>query len=256
MAGAEGLLLFARYAYPPNELGYCGPSDYRALLEYGSDGVTDPGLIQLARGFDGPWPYLTLIAGAAGLEDPFDIRVVEAYWIGNRLLDRVDMSSFGSTLLERFRAVAGRSWRHLAEAVPDGAVPHHGFHVFGVYPWTGLLGSDRDEHPLHVLDHCRIRWGKVVAVTGEQVSVRSRRLTWDGRQLALGPPQLETTRRSVGGRGFVDELKPGEWVSLHWQWVCDRLNPRQLANLRRYTSEQLEITNRRLASQGPSLAMA
>jgi hypothetical protein len=31
-------------------------------------------------------------------------------------------------------------------------VPHHSFHVFGVYPWVGLLGSDRGETPLHVLD--------------------------------------------------------------------------------------------------------
>ena len=29
-----GAAMFARYAYPPNELGYCGPGDGRDLLEY------------------------------------------------------------------------------------------------------------------------------------------------------------------------------------------------------------------------------
>ncbi|MGW1020020.1 DUF6390 family protein, partial [Streptomyces niveus] len=28
----RGAVLFARYAYPPNELGYCGPADSAALL--------------------------------------------------------------------------------------------------------------------------------------------------------------------------------------------------------------------------------
>ena len=43
-----------------------------------------------ARQFDGAWAYLESIARAAGIADPLDERVVEAYWIGNDLLDRVD----------------------------------------------------------------------------------------------------------------------------------------------------------------------
>ena len=33
-----GALLFARYAYPPNALGYCGADENRTLLEYGEAG--------------------------------------------------------------------------------------------------------------------------------------------------------------------------------------------------------------------------
>ncbi|MDQ4131396.1 MAG: DUF6390 family protein, partial [Actinomycetota bacterium] len=164
---ALGLVLFARYAYPPNVLGYCGPPDHQALLEYGSARVSDPGLAELARSFQGPFPYLTLIAGAAGIDDPFDARVVEAYWVGNRLLDGIDTALFGNVLMDRFRRVAGPSWRYLAEAIPAGCLPHHAFHVFGVYPWVGLLASGRSDLPLHVLDRCRIRWGRVVATEGD-----------------------------------------------------------------------------------------
>ncbi len=252
----DGASLFARYAYPPNELGYCGPPDHRALLEYGAAGVVDPGLVQLARGFDGAWPYLELIAGEAGIPNPLDRRVVEAYWVGNALLDRIDMPRFGNSLTDRFRRRAGSSFGFLAEHVPAGAVPHHSFHVFGVYPWVGLLGSDRGETPLFVLDRCRIRWGTIVSLEADQAIVRCKPLTWDGRALALGAPQLETVTRAVSGVGFLADLQAGDQVSLHWGWICDRLTPSQLRNLRAYTARQLTITNHEVAHPGPAAALA
>lgn len=248
-----GALLFARYAFPPNELGYCGPSDSRQLLDYGTTGVVDRGLAALARQFDGAWPYLELIAGATGNPDPLDHRVVEAYWVGNALLDRVGVTALGNSMDERFRRHLGRQFSMLAEVALAGGVPHHSFHVFSVYPWVGLLSADRiAARALEVLDRCRIRWGKVDAVTGDQVLVRSRPLTWDGRHLGLGEPVAETARRAVDGNGFVDELAAGDWVSLHWDWVCDRLSPRQLADLRRYSLRQLDITNHEVAHSGPA----
>ena len=255
-ARLDGASLFARYAYPPNELGYCGPPDHRALLEYGAAGVVDPGLVQLARGFDGAWPYLELIAGETGIRNPLDRRVVEAYWVGNGLLDRIDMSSFGASLTDRFRRRAGSSFSFLAEHIPAGAVPHHSFHVFGVYPWVGLLGSDRGETPLFVLDRCRIRWGTIVALESDRAVVRSKPLTWDGRALALGAPQVETVTRAVSGVGFVPDLAPGDTVSLHWGWICDRLSATQLRNLRAHTARQLVITNHEVAHPGPAAALA
>jgi hypothetical protein len=254
--GLAGPLLFARYAYPPNERGFCGPSDHTELFDYGTSGTNDRGLVQLARSFTGPWPYLKLIAGAAGIDDPFDARVVEAYWVGNELLDRVDMTDFGNGMLERFHKVAGASWGHLAEAIPAGAVAHHSFHVLGVYPWVGLLGQERGGHPLHILDRCRIRWGRVVAVAGDEVTVQSQPLAWDGLRLDLGAPQTETARRAVGGVGFVDELAAGDWISLHWDWVCDRLTTRQLRHLRSFTLRQLSITNDRVSHSGAGMALS
>lgn len=250
----DGLLLFARYAYPPNERGYCGPPEHEALLQQAAAGVVDPGLEQMARAFTGPWPYLKVMAGAAGVSDPFDARIVEAYWVGNSLLDQVDMRDFGNALLERFRREIGTRWRYLAEWIPAGAVAHHSFHVFGVYPWVGLLNAGRGE-PLEILDRCRIRWGKVVSVDGEQVALEYRPLTWDGKELSLGEPTVETAIRAVSGLGFVDDLQPGDWISLHWRWVCDRLDNRRLANLRRYTLLHIEMANHSLAHPGPAMVM-
>ncbi len=132
--------------------------------------------------------------------------------------------------------------------MPSGALPNHAFHVFGVYPWVGLLGKGGD-HPLHVLDRCRIRWGKVITVSGNAVVVASRSLTWDGCRLDLGPYGTETVTRGLDGTTLVEQLRPGDAVALHWGWVCARLSRRQLANLRRNTELQLDLANRRLAAR-------
>jgi len=247
MTPIDGPTMFARFAYPPNELGYCGPDDHAALLQYAAAGVADPGLAQLARGFAGAWPYLELIARETGVAQPLDQRVVEAYWLGSSLLHRVEMSSFGRALFDRFRSRAGSGWSHMAEAIPVGALPTHSFHVFGVYPWVGLLNGDRSDQPLHVLQQCRIRWGRVLEVTGDQAVVLSQPLTWDGSSLALGAYRPETVTRGLGGQGLAAEVAAGDWVAMHWGWICDRLTTRQLTALRRYSQLQLDVTNRRVS---------
>jgi hypothetical protein len=240
---APGPVVFARYAFPPNSHGYCGPVDHESFFEYGVAGADD-GLRALARQFEGAWPYLELIAGATGLDDPLDRRVVEAYWVGSPRLDLVSTRAVGDSVEERFRALAGSGFSQLTDTVLAGGVPHHSFAVFCVYPWTGLLRSGRGEkHALHVLDRCRIRWGKVIAVRGDQVVVESSPLTWDGRRLALGANVTESAVRSVAGVGMVGDLRTGDWVSLHWEWVCDRLSERQVRLLREYTLRHLRIVN-------------
>lgn len=250
-----GALLWARYSYPPNELGYCGPTDHRLLFDYGTAQTVDDGLRQHLRGFEGAYPYMELIAGVTGVGDPFDQRVVEAYWVGNSLLDRIGMRALGEHLWERFRHRAGVHWEYLAEAIPAGALPHHNFHVLAVYPWVRRLwDADHSGVALQMLDRCRIRWGQVVAAEGDLAVVRSRPLVWDGKALGLGEAANETVTRAVAGSGFVD-IAPGDWVSAHWGWLCDRLTTRQLANLRHYTATQLDMINRKVAHSGPRMRL-
>jgi len=251
----SGLQTFVRYAYPPNLRGFCGPDDAAALRQYGTSGVVDAGLSELARAFTGPWPYLSMMAASAGIADPFDARVVEAYWVGNDLIHGVDLATFGNRIESEFKSRAGAGWGHMAESIPAGALPHHSFHVFGVYPWVGLLVQTERGEPLEILERCRIRWGRVVTTSGDTVVVRSRPLGYSGGRLSLGSVRLETVNQAVDGEGFIDPLQPGEWVSLHWDWVCERLDERQLQNLRTVTAHQLDITNRRLSHPGPQTVM-
>ncbi|MGI8761497.1 MAG: DUF6390 family protein [Jatrophihabitantaceae bacterium] len=242
----EGDQLFARYAYAPNELGYCGPAETAALFELGVSGQADVDVAAIASRFSGAWPYLTLLAELAGIADPLDTRVGRAYWTGGALLRAVDRDTFGRKLLELIGSQAGHYWGHLGADLLPEATPTHGFHVFGVYPWSRLLIGPAPEQPLHVLDSCRVRWGQVVALDGEHVRVRSRRLTWDGCQLGLAAPAEERVRLAVDGRSFVAEPAPGDWLALHWDWVCEQLPAADLAELQRWTGWQLRATNARL----------
>jgi hypothetical protein len=247
-----GPVLFARYAYPPNALGYCGPPDPLALLHAADDG-DEVELRHLAGQFEGAWPYLQLIAAANGLPDPLDRRVVRAYWLGNELACAVGAAELARSLDERFGARASRHLPSLLSAAGAGGVPQHSFHVFAVYPWLGLLRAGMDGAPLHVLDRCRIRWGRVEAVYGDVVLVRSNALSFRGARLGLGPERLEEARRGLDGAGFTPELQPGDRVSLHWDWVCERLTSRTEGWLRACTRRNLDAVNG-LPAPGPAVA--
>jgi len=251
-AATPGPVLFARYAYPPNQLGYCGPADSAELLGTAAEGVDLATLSHLATGFSGAWPYLELIAKCNGIANPLDARVVEAYWVGNDLLDRVPAEALLASLGDRFESRAGPRFGPVASAVPLGGVCQHSFHVFAVYPWLGLLRVGMEGPPLTVLDRCRIRWGRVQAVTGDLVTVRNRVLAFESSRLVLGPEQVEEVRRSVDGVGLAPEVVAGDTVSLHWDWVCDLLSPAALARLRRCTATNLAAVNA-LPAPGPAV---
>lgn len=243
MTDAAGALLFARYAYPPNALGLCGADEPRTLLEYGDAHASDGGLGGLARTFDGAWPYLELIAHANGIEDPLDARVVQAYWVGNRLLGNVSPEAVVRHVDERFSGRIGRARDVVADVVAAGACPHHCFHVFAVYPWLGLLRSGIVDEPLHVLDSCRTAPATVVSVQGEAADVIVRPLEWDGGRLDLGRPELRTVGWKREGLSFVPSLVPGASVALHWGFVCDVLAETERSTLEAVTQRVLRAVN-------------
>jgi hydrogenase maturation factor len=238
----EGTLRFIRYAFMPNRLRYCGGDDNRTLLEYGVEGVSDGGLQPLLRKFSGALPYLQLIARANGLSDPFDARVVEAYWIGNELLEGVEARQLYASLQERFASQLTQRTREVVLGkAPAGAHPHHSFHVLDVWSRVGELDTT-----LGVLDNCRIGWGRVLSVASVELMVERHPLVLTVGKLALGEPRTQTLLRQVDGNGFVDQAKPGDWVTTHWGWACEVLDERGRRNLERYTRHHLRIANQTL----------
>lgn len=91
---------------------------------------------------------------------------------------------------------------------------------------------------------------------GDEAIVNTRLLEWDGRYLALGEPTLETVTCAVGRTGFVDDLMPGDIVSLNWHWICDKLTSRQLRQLQLYTGRHLRIANTGVEHRGTQLAIS
>jgi Family of unknown function (DUF6390) len=162
----------------------------------------------------------------------------------------------GGKVLRRDVARTGHQFPHLVAGGLAGGVPHHSFHVFEIYPWLGLLRDDRRHATaLNVLDRCRIRWGEVLAITGDEAVVRSRPLVWDRVALAVGVPVVESAKYAVNGTGFVAGLAAGDVVSLHWDWVCDRLSPHQLQQLLHFTARHLRIANDGVEHRGAAIAL-
>ncbi len=240
-----GPIRFARYAYGPNRLGYCGPDAADELLGEATTGGDLRRIRELASGFEGAWPYLELIARSNGIADPLDGRVVEAYWLGSDLLDAVPVADFGRSNEERFRPrVRASAWRWLATKAPDGAHPVHAFHVLDVFPVVGLLRGGPSDDVLGVIDQCRIRWGIVRDRIGADLLVDAIPLEWADGKLRLGAPRPETIRGWQGDLGFIDEPAPGDHIAIHWDWACERLDDRRLAALRLWTIRELAIANR------------
>ncbi|MCM4080977.1 DUF6390 family protein [Paractinoplanes hotanensis] len=229
-----GARLFARYAYPPNLLGYCGPPSGDTLISSPADEIA-----RRAQAFEGAWPYLEFLASRAGVDDPLDERVVEAYWIGNALVGRPDPADLHEFLRARFAGQAGGTWQQAA----DRAVAHHSFHVFEVYPWAALLRRTGNPSAASVLDRCRIRTGTVTEVSGESAQVTCHPLRWDGASLSPGPATTEQATWSANGQSLLPSPTPGTLVALHWHWICDILTEPQAAEIEAHEHRQLTRIN-------------
>jgi hypothetical protein len=258
----SGPVLFARYAFGPNRLGLCGPEDWRSMLELGAAALVsaedegpsakqvleiDRGLRDLAAGFEGAYPYLELIAAANGIEDPLDLRVVDAYWIGNALSDRVDPVLMTKSIDARFRAqLPVETWKWLQTKPEAGARPTHAFHVFDVFPMVGTQRQGSVANAVGLMDTCRIRWGRVQEIAGDSLVVNAVPLGLFDGKLALVEPRVQTVKRWLDGSGFVADVEVGDVVSLHWDWACEVLDPARLQALQHRTVAQLELANQTL----------
>ena len=243
----SGPLLFARFAHaaavgeqaaasaPP------GGDVHGALLgTYLARGVVDGRLAEVESEFAGAWPYLEVIAEATGI-DRLDRRVVEAYWIGNPLVEQVPPAAL-HRMLSAWARTVGVPSPEVVDAVATFGVAHHSCHVLCVLPWSRLAADEpaRRRH-LIALDGCRVRWARVRSVDGDLATVRVRPLEWHGRLLGFGDPRDERVQAAVDGHAVVADLRAGEWVAVHWGRVCERLTDRQVRRLFSYTVRALRL---------------
>ncbi len=241
---ASGLTLFGRYAFPPNRLGYCGSAQHEELFAYVTEQKSDKGFLALTQKFEAAFPYLLLIAQANNISNPFDPRVVEAYWIGNKYLEKVSEPLLYESLKERFRArMPARMFQYLIGKIEMGAKPHHNFHVFDVYTKAGSMRGDHSEISLQQMDSCRISWGKLLEIKGSSLIVEREPLILAQGKLALGPAEKKIVTWQIDGRGFVQDIHVGDIVAIHWDWASDILSHASLRWLQYETQMCLTLAN-------------
>jgi hypothetical protein len=241
----DGVAFCARYALGPNRLHLCGPDMSQEVLAYINAGVTDTGLTSIITKFKTLFPYLQKIADANHIKDPFDIHVVEAYWLGNKLLDHISPKKFYRHLvdIDLPRRSSSQTMDHLKDKLAHGALMHHSFHVLNIWRRTGHHPVD---HTLDSLDKCLISWGKITAVSGPVLTIARQPLVIHQNKLALGTAVIQQIIRPFTAHTTFDRVRINDTISLHWDTPCEILSARQLANLKKYTAQSIILANQTL----------
>ncbi|PIS41261.1 MAG: hypothetical protein COT25_04065 [Candidatus Kerfeldbacteria bacterium CG08_land_8_20_14_0_20_42_7] len=239
----DGVARCTRYAFGPNKLHLCGPDANAEVFAYMKEGIVDPGLEKLLSRFSTLYPYLEHIARANHIRDPFDDRVVHAYWIGNELLETITPQSFYTHLadtLDLKHKYTPKEFEQLARKLPQGARMHHSFHVFNAYKRTG---HDARFHNLESMDSCRISWGTVATVDGPTITLKRKPLILNGHHIGLGEEENFVVTRQLQDDVEFDELKPGDVLSLHWGRLCEVISKQDARLLEHYTNKHIALTN-------------
>ncbi len=247
-----GLLLCSHYASAPNFYGYCGPDENATLVGNTVRKSAFKEITHILSEFETMYVYLRLIASENHIEDPFDQKVVEAYWIGNSLLDTVSQTNYHAILLEKMsieKKFSKKDYINMRRSIMVKKVlPHHSFHVFNIFRRTG---HDPSFHTLKTMDECRIGWGKVLNITSTKNENRSmsliridmQPLVFDHGLLRLGAVKTRLLRHEYKGKSVISQIKKDDWVSFHWGFVCGVLRNTQVQRLRYYTQKSIEFFN-------------
>jgi hypothetical protein len=248
----SGVLLHAKHAYMPNRLGYCGPDDRGRILQYLEESKGGEDLVATLKGFEAAYPFLRLIAKSTG-KDVFDYQVPEAYWIGNSLLDRVPTPDFYRFSHHELVGKDPREVKNMFKALGNAVRPHHSFYVMSTYATSSVadgpnLREDGRKKVQDLIDSCRISWGQVKEVSGGKLGVAYRPIIITENGLRLAKAMVKKVNYNPEVSSFA-AVKPGDWVTLHWNYACEVVTARQLRNIEKYTELDIRSTNTLLRTQ-------
>jgi len=239
----KGIIRCGRYAFMPNRLTFCGPDKNKDLFYYCQSQKADQGMIQILEKFQTLYPYLKLIARHNQIKDPFDEKVIEAYWIGNSLLENITKSELYNHLIDKSeikRKLSKPIINKIQEKISLGAKAHHNFHVLSVWKQADNIDSIQI---LNAMDLCRISWGQIKKVGKLSLDIEYQPLIFSGNRLELSQPVLQKVNYKIKDKGFIKKPKIGDWISAHWGFACEILNNFQVNNLKKYTLENIDLAN-------------
>ncbi len=232
----------ARFGFRPHYLGLCGPEQARQqqLLQKFLQGKISVAKIKVVfRGFLGAYSYYKLITKSNKIKNPFDKKVVAAYWIGNKLLDKVKIKDLRRMITKDF---SGPGLLHKkiavekAETIPAGSKPHHSFHVLTIGSVTGSV----DFKNTKLKDLCRISWGKIRKILKNKIITEYQPLIGE-KKIKLGKP---VKKEIAWNKILVPEVKIGDWVAFHWDYLAQVLTLKDIQNLKKYTLNTLNALRR------------
>lgn len=239
----SGPKLAALYGLIPNRLGFCGPKQ-ELLKKFIIGQLSIPEIIPTLEKFEAAYAYYQLIAAKNRIASPFNKKVVEAYWLGNELLEKIATDDLRDFVIEKFSKPGLLSRKEAAaraKAIPEGAKPHHSFHVLVLGAVTGSIDFTGKTK---LKDVCRIGWGRVVKKPsakgqGSKLIVSYNPLVGK-KQLNLGQP---IKKELIWDKDILPTVELGDWISFHWNFAIQILNEANIVNLYKYTQNTLNALN-------------
>ena len=229
--------LAARYSFMPNKLKYCGPEDAdKILFKYVIDKKNKKDVKAILEKFEALSLYLKLI-GRKNKKSMFDKDVIEAYWIGNSLLENIKEHDIRNLILNDFtkKGLPKSVAKELAQNIPKNVTPHHSFHVMHIHSVTGKL-----KFMFSNIDKCRISWGKVIKISSNSLIIKYIPIIIRDK-LLLGKPTKKEVRYN---KDFLGKINVNDYVTVHWDYAVQRINEEQKNNLEKYTNRNIEAINR------------
>jgi len=229
----KALQLAARFALPPNSLGFCGkdtaPERFKQCFIHGEY----TGVEEEIEKFIVLHPYIKTLGEITG-RSKFSYKVIEAYWLGNDLLKQIRPKHY-LTLLRNFSEQDVPGWliEELRNNPPARFIPHHLFQVL-------FVGVGRASHAvpfnLESINNCMIRWGKVVEKNEQALKLELHSLKRGINKYVL----TKLTASFSYNSEFLPGLKTGDVVAVHWQQPVKILTNKEVKNLAYWTTEILE----------------
>lgn len=242
----NGIIRCTRYAFMPNRLHLCGPENQADVLEFyakTNQGKAIKTIRPVLENFETLYPYLKLITRANRQKNPFAEKIIEAYWLGNNYLESVGAAGLYRHIVDTIKLDKKISRKELSDfqkKFNHRALPHHNFHVFSIWRRTGKINQ---KHTLATMDACRISWGKIMEIKPQSLVVKTKPLTADKNGKIK--EHNEFIEREIlnyfEGNILLNNIKIGDYVSLHWGCVCEKLNQEQVNNLQNYTDLSLQF---------------
>ena len=237
----SGLKLASIYGFPPSRLGYCGLGTKKNLKVINDflhgDNSLSSDVREILCTFEAAYSYYQLIAKANKMSDPFDRKVVEAYWLGNKFLENVKLNDIKKMIRSDFvrpNLLTKKQAEEKIKRLKEGVLPNHLFHVLFIGSITSrikLVGK--------LIDVCRIGWGKVKKIKDKKIIVSYQPLAINGKY-KFGKNENKTL---VWDRDILSKLKVSDFVTFHWGRACQVLSKEQLKNINKYSLHNIVILN-------------
>ena len=243
-----GLKLAALCGFYPHKLGFCGlqkNSTKKTILSYLSgEKIPEQKIRKILETFKGAFSYYKLIAKSNRIKDPFDEKVVKAYWIGNQLLEKVPVDSLKEMIIKEFVGpgfLSKKMAEKKAKEVPFASKAHHSFHVLVMGSVSGRIILEGK-----LLDLCRIAWGKVIEYKKRgtenlnRIIIEYQPLQKRRKKYFLGEPIHKIV---FWEKKFIPEIKIGDKVATHWNHIVQILSTKDLIYLKKYTQITIDSLN-------------